>query len=405
MLDPVRGRFGWMILLASALTLPLAAPAATADHGPLPSAQPALEAAARVQANVDESAALLAGFAEYGSGQAQDAAEEVVRVLVDEHAVVIPFSQLNNIIARAGTDGAALVRLTGDSGSAAIVAAGAEGQAAIASYRLTARALQNKLGLFVSAGSPSPVSVAAPTPCTRDVQAALDAAEPGATVLACAGNYAGPLVVRQHFVTLRGEQGAQATLIDGHGGPGVVVEAVGVTVGGFTIQGATGSGAAGVVVGGPTHEGQVLATLLEENVLRRNAVGVLVWRAPATFILGNTIRDSVTSGQPGGVGVLVVEGPDASGLPPEILGVGGGAIAAGNNFLNNARHAVRSLAPPSGTPGLPTVAAFNYYGQVTGANVEVLGSCVGAASPQGDPRCRNGVGAGVVYAGFSPVPL
>jgi parallel beta-helix repeat protein len=145
--------------------------------------------------------------------------------------------------------------------------------------------------------SPKAAAGAAGTSCATaaysTINAALAAASPGDTVVACAGTYSEDVVIRVPFLTLVGES-ATINALGLHGTStgavlgqdlynGITIEASRVTVEGFTVEGAEGEGILAVnpnPVKGPVVEKMQLFTgeplthvTIEDNIVTGNDRG------------------------------------------------------------------------------------------------------------------------------------
>lgn len=126
----------------------------------------------------------------------------------------------------------------------------------------------------------TPASAAAPAP--SPIQAAIDAAAPGDTVVIPAGVYDGPIVVDK-TITLVGDGWP---VIDGrHEGDVVVIAADGVTLRGFVIQGSGRD--VSREPGGIRLEGD--NATIEDNRLRDVLYGIILINSDGHTVRGNTI--------------------------------------------------------------------------------------------------------------------
>lgn len=117
--------------------------------------------------------------------------------------------------------------------------------------------------------SPSAKPGGAGTSCATasysSLEAAIAAAAPGSTVVACPGTYHGGVVVTKPLTLL----GVDATVNAAGSDNGITVPVPGVTVEGFTVEGAVGEGI--LVVGKPGHP--VTHATIAGNVVKGNDLG------------------------------------------------------------------------------------------------------------------------------------
>ncbi|MGC8627948.1 MAG: right-handed parallel beta-helix repeat-containing protein [Acidimicrobiales bacterium] len=117
--------------------------------------------------------------------------------------------------------------------------------------------------------SPSAKAGNAGTSCATasysSIEAAIAAAAPGSTVVACPGTYHGGVVVTKPLTLL----GVDATVDAAGSDNGITVPVPGVTVEGFTVEGAIGEGV--LVVGKPGHP--VTHVAIIGNVVKGNDLG------------------------------------------------------------------------------------------------------------------------------------
>lgn len=386
-------------LLASAVPV-------AADHGPLPDTDPAKEGADRAHRNTVATATAATDLAARSADEAQQAAQKVLDGLQNGD-VVVPLSNVNNTrdAALAAADQAIVHSV--DSGKAIDEAQEGQRSEIRAFADLMTEAALHRLGRGQDPTS-QPFSSAQAPDCRADIQAAIDDAVPGDEIRICPGTYEGPVTVGTHFLHIEAPYGPAATVIEA-ADAGFVVTASGVTIKGFGIVGAD---RAGVQVGTPDGHGGpdgVVGTTVVANEFRYNVRGVQVHKAPGTVVAANTFRAARVAFEDGGfVGGTGVEVTEPTGDPvdvDEIREDALGVVVAANNFVDNSRHAVRSDAGTADEPSLPTVAAVNYHGTPLGPNVQVGDACFGPTAPDGDRRCSDAVGEGVVPVGFSPVPV
>jgi hypothetical protein len=177
----------------------------------------------------------------------------------------------------------------------------------------------------------------------QSIQAALDAAQAGDTIIVQSGTYTENLVFRGRQVTLKSAGGASATIIDGGGnGPVVTFEAGeqrDTVIEGFTLRNGAGMKIDGLDYG---HGGGILcrgsSPTIAGNVIEGNKAdpadglfglggGICVVDASFPVISGNTIRNN-TAESGGGIYIFATSDPDATYSTP--------ARVEGNTIAGNA---------------------------------------------------------------------
>ena len=179
------------------------------------------------------------------------------------------------------------------------------------------------------------------------IQAGIDAAIDGDVVLVAAGTYFENIDFEGKKITVRGQSGRTATVIDGgHAGPVVQMNVTGAAVlRGFTIR--NGSGEGGIVTSGGN-------ALITHNLITNNTTcdsgGGISAAFSAAVIRGNVISDNHQEGCSGGAGGggIIVRGAGAvqildnqiSGNSHGSWGGGISLFAAGNpvisgNYIRN----------------------------------------------------------------------
>lgn len=147
------------------------------------------------------------------------------------------------------------------------------------------------------------------------IQAAIDAAVNGDTVLVAPGTYFENINFRGKAITLVSEQGPALTVIDGGSLDSVVAlalsEGPGSVLSGFTVQnGFSTSRTAGFGDGGGIRIGNPFSTTptsptIQNNIIQNNracdGVGIMV-RSGSPLIQGNTIINNSQAGCSGGTG-------------------------------------------------------------------------------------------------------
>lgn len=231
------------------------------------------------------------------------------------------------------------------------------------SSRILALALVMTAWLAGSAAAQTTIRVPADQPT---VQAAIDAAAPGDTVLVAPGTYVERINFSGKAITVASEAGPAVTIIDGNAG-GVVATFNGgegrtAVLRGFTITNGGGFSGGGVAVSNssPTIDGNVIA----EN-RGCDGIGINV-SFGSPLIVGNQITRNMRSGCSGGVGgagikiggagAAVIEGNVIA--DNSLMGGNGGGIslfAAGTPIIRNnviARNSVSGVSPAAQGGGI-----------------------------------------------------
>jgi hypothetical protein len=121
------------------------------------------------------------------------------------------------------------------------------------------------------------------------IQAAINAASPGATIMVASGTYSEHVVVNKSL-TLVGEN-RSTTIIDGGGtGTVVTVHADNVNLTGFTIQNGGGSPYCGLFVGNYT------GSIISNNIIVKNFYGLQLFGTIGGNIFANMIRSNAYAG-------------------------------------------------------------------------------------------------------------
>jgi hypothetical protein len=127
------------------------------------------------------------------------------------------------------------------------------------------------------------------------IQAAIDSAVSGDTILVDSGNYAGSLDFHGKDVTLQSQAGAATTAIIGSGGTAVVIGPKGKIIG-FNISGGSNSFGAGMAVSGT-------GTIIKSNIFENNSQGSggfgagIGGNSASPIIEGNIFRNNSCDGQ------------------------------------------------------------------------------------------------------------
>jgi hypothetical protein len=155
------------------------------------------------------------------------------------------------------------------------------------------------------------------------IQAAIDAASEGDTIVVAAGDYAENLVITKNGITLEGAPGRATTIRPGSSdatdGNLITVRADGVTIRGFTLDGANAAldaGSSGVVLpdGVETHAARIVSnykdslgggfatdglTVVDNAILHGQRFGVAIANQNASRSGGNLIENNDFSGMAG----------------------------------------------------------------------------------------------------------
>jgi len=248
------------------------------------------------------------------------------------------------------------------------------------------------------------------------IQAAIDAAVNGDTVLVSDGTYTENIDFKGKAITVKSVNGASVTIIDGNAANTVVTfstqETADSVLDGFTIRnGAVSSGTftgSGIYVGGasPTIKNNIITNnsgcqgsgidvqfaspVIQGNTITNNKQagcsggtgggGILIGGASAPQILNNTISGNSTGVDGGGISLFAAGTPTISGniiSGNTAAGVGGGiamandsdAIVTDNIFTGNTANQGGGIAAlvPSGSPG-PTVVNNTFFADTATAD-------------------------------------
>lgn len=177
------------------------------------------------------------------------------------------------------------------------------------------------------------------------IQDAVTAASPGDVIRVCPGTYSSTTVDKASLTLVGstadlsrssclagtgGTSPATESVVNGSAGaPGFSVTASGVTIKGFTVQGASGSNGAGVWV-----PSSVSGTRILRNLLQQNTMGVYLSSNGAdwTAVNGNCIRSNNVAGSAAGNGVYSDAGLERARI-------------SGNVFTGHANAAVILIGP------------------------------------------------------------
>jgi TusA-related sulfurtransferase len=206
--------------------------------------------------------------------------------------------------------------------------------------------------------------VQCPSPAFNTIQAAVNAASPGDTILVCAGTYSEAVNVNK-TLTIRGAQfsvdardpsraaavpPASESVVTGVGNNGVTpfnITANGVVVDGFTVQGASNVNQFGfaILIGAGTSGTQIL-----NNVIQNNIAGISLANnsgTSQTVIRANLIRDNNVAGPVSGTGIYTDQF-NAGGTLTNVL-------INNNTFSNDQNVAVLLGSTQSGSQSNVTV--------------------------------------------------
>lgn len=126
----------------------------------------------------------------------------------------------------------------------------------------------------------------------REIQAAIDKAKPGDTVLVSAGRYMEDIRLKEDMV-LQGE-GADVTIIEGSGNASVVEGAKGAVIEGFTITGSGRKGTIGVTMDAAISCNNAPMTIANNRIINNNT-GIKLYYSPSN-IINNEIAGSKAYG-------------------------------------------------------------------------------------------------------------
>ena len=196
------------------------------------------------------------------------------------------------------------------------------------------------------------------------IQSAIDRAADGDTILVSAGRYGERLSLDGLSVTLRGEDGAGATVLDGSGLGAPVLTAVlgagdAIALEGFTITGATAFGGAVKVEGG--------AITVSEALFEANAQGGLNTLLSAVTLSDVDFVDNAASN--GGAGVYVL---------------GGSLTIDGARFRGNLGRGLGG-------------ALYVGHARLDARGIEAVGNGMGEVLPDGSTRHFSTLGGGAIY--------
>ncbi|MEN9667141.1 MAG: hypothetical protein RLZZ326_3504, partial [Planctomycetota bacterium] len=161
------------------------------------------------------------------------------------------------------------------------------------------------------------------------VQAAVNAAAAGDTILVAAGNYAGAIDIDKEDLTLVSAAGSAATTLLGAGATATVaVSAAGVTIRGFGIDNASVAGGSAILLRSSA------AATIDGNVIRNAVSGVshvVDGGSAGASITGNTFASTVQSGVAGTVKLaLAALSGNTFRTSVEAINLGSGVSLVGN---------------------------------------------------------------------------
>ena len=124
------------------------------------------------------------------------------------------------------------------------------------------------------------------------IQAAVDAASPGDTIIVRDGTYTENIDVNKDNLTIRSENGAEGAVIQAAGPNDHVFELTAdyVEVSGFTVKGASGNNIAGIFL-------DARCSNIFDNILIENGIGIETWNSSSD----NSIHDNNVYNNGGGI--------------------------------------------------------------------------------------------------------
>lgn len=222
------------------------------------------------------------------------------------------------------------------------------------------------LGASAFLSAPPATASAALTVCASgcgftSVQAAIDAAPGGDTIIVEAGSYDGPLTAGKNL-TLRGAGAARTTLRAGAGGGPVLTVDPGVTV---TVTGVTISGGSGPAGGGIRNERGAALTIKDSAISHNSAseLGGGIFNGPGatlaitdssltgnTAIYGGAIRNE--TGATLTIKDSAISGNTAAGTGGGVYNLGHAALADSSMADNTAAYGGGAIVNPGGSVSL-----------------------------------------------------